>query len=56
MQLRLPNVAELLRLVEELQDKESLLRNQLLEQKLLEENVAIIPFLKEQKLRELRLD
>ncbi|RRT57904.1 hypothetical protein B296_00032389 [Ensete ventricosum] len=39
-------------LVEELQDKESLLRVQLLEQQLLEENVAIIPFLgKEQKLR-----
>ncbi|RWW35613.1 hypothetical protein BHE74_00059444 [Ensete ventricosum] len=39
-------------LVEELQDKESLLRVQLLEQQLLEENVAIIPFLrKKQKLR-----
>ncbi|THU70026.1 hypothetical protein C4D60_Mb08t20650 [Musa balbisiana] len=45
---RSPNVAELLRLVEELQEKESLLRVQLLEQKLLKETVAIVPFLEKE--------
>ncbi|CAL9108667.1 unnamed protein product [Musa acuminata var. zebrina] len=45
---RSPNVAELLRLVEELQEKESLLRIQLLEQKLLKETVAIVPFLEKE--------
>ncbi|XP_010925700.1 protein INCREASED PETAL GROWTH ANISOTROPY 1 isoform X4 [Elaeis guineensis] len=45
VQPRLPDVAELLRLVEELQEKESRLRTQLLEQKILKETVAIVPFL-----------
>ncbi|RZR80329.1 hypothetical protein BHM03_00006343 [Ensete ventricosum] len=48
VQPRSPNVAELLRLVEELQEKESLLRVQLLEQKLLKETVAIVPFLEKE--------
>lgn len=48
VQPRPPEVAELLRLVEELQEKESLLRTQLLEQKLLQETVAIVPFLEKE--------
>ncbi|CAL9097851.1 unnamed protein product [Musa textilis] len=43
-----PYVAELLRLVEELQEKVSRLRTQLLEQKLLRETVAIVPFLEKE--------
>ncbi|XP_010912692.1 protein INCREASED PETAL GROWTH ANISOTROPY 1 [Elaeis guineensis] len=45
VQPRPPDVAELLRLVEELQERESRLRTELLEQKLLKETVAIVPFL-----------
>ncbi|KAG1330241.1 Protein CHUP1, chloroplastic [Cocos nucifera] len=48
VQPRLPDVAELLRLVEELQEKESRLRTQLLEQKILKEAVAIVPFLEKE--------
>ncbi|XP_065028456.1 protein INCREASED PETAL GROWTH ANISOTROPY 1-like isoform X1 [Musa acuminata AAA Group] len=48
VQPRPPDVAELLRLVEELQEKESRLRTQLLEQKLLKETVAIVPFLEKE--------
>ncbi|XP_074592030.1 protein INCREASED PETAL GROWTH ANISOTROPY 1-like [Curcuma longa] len=48
VQPRPAEVAELLRLVEELQEKESLLRTQLLEQKLLQETVAIVPFLEKE--------
>ncbi|XP_072966376.1 protein INCREASED PETAL GROWTH ANISOTROPY 1 [Typha angustifolia] len=45
VQPRPPDVTELLRLVEELREKESRLRTELLEQKLLKETVAIVPFL-----------
>nr|CAD1834177.1 unnamed protein product [Ananas comosus var. bracteatus] len=45
VQPRPPDVAELLRVVEELRERESRLRTQLLEQKLLKETVAIVPFL-----------
>ncbi|CAL9196466.1 protein INCREASED PETAL GROWTH ANISOTROPY 1-like [Musa acuminata AAA Group] len=48
VQPRPPYVAELLRLVEELQEEESRLRTQLLEQKLLRETVAIVPFLEKE--------
>lgn len=40
-----PDVAELLRLVEELREKESRLKTELLEQKLLKESAAILPIL-----------
>ncbi|KAG8043277.1 hypothetical protein GUJ93_ZPchr0217g6454 [Zizania palustris] len=40
-----PEVGELVRLVEELQERESRLRTELLEQKILKETVAIVPFL-----------
>jgi hypothetical protein len=40
-----PEVAELLRAIEELQERESRLRVELLEQKILRETVAIVPFL-----------
>ncbi|GLT97233.1 hypothetical protein SLE2022_148060 [Rubroshorea leprosula] len=45
VQPRLPDVTELLRLVEELRDRESKLKTQLLEFKLLKESVAIVPVL-----------
>ncbi|EHA8592378.1 putative protein CHUP1, chloroplastic [Cocos nucifera] len=45
VQPRPPDVVELHRLVEELQERESRLRTELLEQKLLKETVAIVPFL-----------
>ncbi|XP_038972728.1 protein CHUP1, chloroplastic isoform X2 [Phoenix dactylifera] len=45
VQPRPPHVAELLRLVEELQERESRLLTELLEQKLLKETVAVVPFL-----------
>ncbi|XP_008783905.2 protein CHUP1, chloroplastic-like [Phoenix dactylifera] len=48
VQPRPPDVAELLRVVEELQEKESHLRTQLLEQKILKETVAIVPFLEKE--------
>ncbi|KAL6610744.1 hypothetical protein ACP70R_040713 [Stipagrostis hirtigluma subsp. patula] len=40
-----PDAGELLRLVEELQERESRLRTELLEQKILKETVAVVPFL-----------
>ncbi|TVU35743.1 hypothetical protein EJB05_17646 [Eragrostis curvula] len=40
-----PEVAELLRAIEQLQERESRLRVELLEQKILKETVAIVPFL-----------
>ncbi|KAL6615706.1 hypothetical protein ACP70R_037976 [Stipagrostis hirtigluma subsp. patula] len=40
-----PQVAELLRVIEQLQERESRLRVELLEQKILRETVAIVPFL-----------
>ncbi|XP_062206364.1 protein INCREASED PETAL GROWTH ANISOTROPY 1-like [Phragmites australis] len=40
-----PQVAELLRAIEQLQERESRLRVELLEQKILRETVAIVPFL-----------
>ncbi|XP_059664024.1 protein CHUP1, chloroplastic-like [Cornus florida] len=43
VQPRPPDVTELLRLVEELRERESRLKTQLLEQKLLKESVAILP-------------
>ncbi|KAK9065380.1 hypothetical protein SSX86_016763 [Deinandra increscens subsp. villosa] len=45
VQPRPPDVAELLHLVEELRERESRLRTELLEQKLLKESVAIVPIL-----------
>ncbi|XP_010915617.1 protein INCREASED PETAL GROWTH ANISOTROPY 1 isoform X2 [Elaeis guineensis] len=48
VQPRPPDVAELLRVVEELQEKESRLRTQLLEQKIVKETVAIVPFLEKE--------
>ncbi|KAF2305250.1 hypothetical protein GH714_003340 [Hevea brasiliensis] len=45
VQPRPPDVAELLRLVEELRDRESRLKTELLEFKLLKESVAIVPAL-----------
>ncbi|ONK81114.1 uncharacterized protein A4U43_C01F25460 [Asparagus officinalis] len=45
VQPRPPDVSELLKLVEELQERESRLRTELLEHKLLKETVAIVPFL-----------
>lgn len=45
VQPRPPDVAELLHLVEELRERESRLRTELLEQKLLKESVAILPVL-----------
>ncbi|KAL8229749.1 hypothetical protein R6Q57_014649 [Mikania cordata] len=45
VQPRPPDVAELLHLVEELRERESRLRTELLEQKLLKESVAILPIL-----------
>ncbi|KAK4421179.1 protein CHUP1, chloroplastic [Sesamum alatum] len=45
VQPRPPDVTELLRLVEELRDRESRLKTELLEQKLLKESVAILPVL-----------
>ncbi|KAF7803348.1 protein CHUP1, chloroplastic [Senna tora] len=45
VQPRPPDVAELLRLVEELRERESRLKTELLEQKLLKESVAILPVL-----------
>ncbi|KAJ8545457.1 hypothetical protein K7X08_018040 [Anisodus acutangulus] len=45
VQPRPPDVAELLRIVEELRERESLLKTQLLEKKLLKESVAILPLL-----------
>ncbi|XP_062216760.1 protein INCREASED PETAL GROWTH ANISOTROPY 1-like [Phragmites australis] len=42
---RTPQVAELLRAIEQLQERESRLRVELLEQKILRETVAIVPFL-----------
>lgn len=45
VQPRPPDVAELLHLVEELRERESRLRTELLEQKLLKESVAILPLL-----------
>ncbi|XP_042474290.1 protein CHUP1, chloroplastic-like [Zingiber officinale] len=48
VQPRPPEVADLLRLVEELHERESRLRTQILEQKLLQETVAIVPFLEKE--------
>ncbi|WOL08265.1 protein CHUP1, chloroplastic-like [Canna indica] len=48
VQPRPPDVAELLRVVEELQERESRLRTQILEQKLLMETAAIVPFLEKE--------
>ncbi|KAG6641361.1 protein CHUP1, chloroplastic-like [Carya illinoinensis] len=45
VQPRPPDVTELLRLVEELRERESLLKTELLEYKLLKESVAIVPVL-----------
>ncbi|OMO65331.1 hypothetical protein COLO4_31322 [Corchorus olitorius] len=45
VQPRPPDVTELLRLVEELRDRESRLKTELLEHKLLKESVAIVPVL-----------
>ncbi|GJZ01711.1 protein CHUP1, chloroplastic [Tanacetum coccineum] len=45
VQPRPPDVAELIHLVEELRERESRLRTELLEQKLLKESVAILPIL-----------
>ncbi|XP_031268273.1 protein CHUP1, chloroplastic-like [Pistacia vera] len=45
VQPRPPDVTELLRLVEELRERESLLKTELLGQKLLKETVAIVPVL-----------
>ncbi|KAK2984198.1 hypothetical protein RJ640_017311 [Escallonia rubra] len=45
VQPRPPDVTELLHLVEELRERESLLKTELLEQKLLKESVAILPVL-----------
>ncbi|GFZ07091.1 tetratricopeptide repeat (TPR)-like superfamily protein [Actinidia rufa] len=45
VQPRPPDVAELLRLVEDLRERESRLKTELLEHKLLRESVAILPFL-----------
>ncbi|KAK9092899.1 hypothetical protein Syun_027810 [Stephania yunnanensis] len=45
VQPRPPDVSELIRLVEELRDKESRLKTELLELKLLKESAAIVPFL-----------
>ena len=43
-----PPDSELVRLVEELQERESRLRTELLEQKILKETVAIVPFLEQE--------
>ncbi|KAG0499354.1 hypothetical protein HPP92_004045 [Vanilla planifolia] len=48
VQPRPPDVAELIRLVEELQEKESRLRTELLEHKILKETVAVVPFLEKE--------
>lgn len=48
VQPRPPDVADLIRLVEELQEKESRLRTELLEQKILKETVAVVPFLEKE--------
>ncbi|PKU68115.1 protein CHUP1, chloroplastic [Dendrobium catenatum] len=48
VQPRPPDVADLIRLVEELQEKESRLRTELLEQKILKETVALVPFLEKE--------
>lgn len=48
VQPRPPDVAELVRLVEELQEKESRLRTELLEYKILKETVAVVPFLEKE--------
>ncbi|KAK6154762.1 hypothetical protein DH2020_009010 [Rehmannia glutinosa] len=45
VQPRPPDVSELIRLVEELRERESRLKTELLEQKLLKESVAILPVL-----------
>lgn len=45
VQPRPPDVSELIRLVEELRERESLLKTELLEHKLLRESVAIVPVL-----------
>ncbi|KAK3005732.1 hypothetical protein RJ639_017135 [Escallonia herrerae] len=45
VQPRPPDVTELLHLVEELRERESLLKTELLEQKILKESVAILPVL-----------
>lgn len=45
VQPRPPDVAELLRIVEELRERESRLKTELLEKKLLKESVAILPLL-----------
>ncbi|XP_016471134.1 protein INCREASED PETAL GROWTH ANISOTROPY 1-like [Nicotiana tabacum] len=45
VQPRPPDVAELLRLVEELRERESRLKTEILEKKLLQESVAILPVL-----------
>ncbi|XP_023003548.1 protein CHUP1, chloroplastic-like [Cucurbita maxima] len=45
VQPRLPDVTELLQLVEELRDREARLKTDLLEHKLLKESVAIVPML-----------
>ncbi|KAL7102825.1 hypothetical protein ACP275_08G142200 [Erythranthe tilingii] len=48
VQPRPPDVTELLRLVEELRERESRLKTELLEQKLLKESVAILPVLEKE--------
>ncbi|KAK1424792.1 hypothetical protein QVD17_20130 [Tagetes erecta] len=51
VQPRPPDVAELLHLVEELRERESRLRTELLEQKLVNESVAILPVLENEILK-----
>ncbi|KAK8935263.1 hypothetical protein KSP39_PZI013638 [Platanthera zijinensis] len=48
VQPRPPDVAELIRLVEELQEKESRLKTELLEHKIFRETVAVVPFLEKE--------
>lgn len=51
VQPRLPDVTELLHLLEGLRERESRLRTELLEQKLVNENVAIVPVLQNEILK-----
>ncbi|PKU65779.1 protein CHUP1, chloroplastic [Dendrobium catenatum] len=48
VQLRSPSIADLFRLIEDLQETESRLRTELLEQKILKETVSIVPFLEKE--------
>ncbi|KAL2494729.1 protein CHUP1 [Forsythia ovata] len=51
VQPRPPDISELLRIVEELRDRESRFKTELLEQKLLRESVAIVPVLENEILK-----